>query len=56
MRFYEIAAFLEVGAKSCDIDPSRTVTFFKPPSHRAINLFGAHFQTARFFEFFTGGA
>jgi hypothetical protein len=26
-----------------------------PPSHRALNLFGAHFQTARFFEFFTGG-
>jgi hypothetical protein len=25
------------------------------PSHRAINLFGAHFQTARFLEFFTGG-
>jgi hypothetical protein len=24
-------------------------------THRALNLFGAHFQTARFFEFFTGG-
>jgi hypothetical protein len=25
-----------------------------PSSHRALNLFGAHFQTARFFKFFTG--
>jgi hypothetical protein len=24
-------------------------------THRPTNLFGAHFQTARFFEFFTGG-